>query len=94
MMGLKEIAVQRVRRALQRVSNLLCAESDRLEGHLGACFDSLRSRRFNTADEIDYTIQTDRRGSTPLERDLPATRLNARGKKGQQASPKPAERLS
>ena len=95
MMGLKEIAVSTgsaCTSASLEPSYVLKAIG--LEDTLAHASIRFGLGRFNTADEIDYTIQRIGEEVRRLREISPAYKAKRKGQKGQQAEPKPAERLS
>src|SRR6266550_5234896 len=94
MMGLKEIAVSTgsaCTSASLEPSYVLKAIG--LEDTLAHASIRFVLGRFNTADEIDYTIQRIGEEVRRLREISPAYKAKRKGQKGQQAEPKPAERL-
>ena len=95
MMGLKELAVSTgsaCTSASLEPSYVLKAIG--LEDTLAHASIRFGLGRFNTADEIDYTIQRIGEEVRRLREISPAYKAKRKGQKGQQAEPKPAERLS
>jgi cysteine desulfurase len=95
MMGLKEIAVSTgsaCTSASLEPSYVLKAIG--LEDSLAHASIRFGLGRFNTADEIEYTIQRIGEEVRRLREISPAYKAKRKGQKGQQAEPKPAERLS
>ena len=94
-MGLKEIAVSTgsaCTSASLEPSYVLKAIG--LAEDAGPCAIRFGLGRFNTVDEIDYTVQRVVEEVRRLERDFAAYKARAKLQKRRQAEPKPAERLS
>src|SRR6266550_3344178 len=94
MMGLKEIAVSTgsaCTSASLEPSYVLKAIG--LEDTLAHASIRFVLGRFNTVDEIDYAVQRVSEEVRRLREISPAYKAKRKGQKGQQAEPKPAERL-